>query len=72
MEKVMMGRYTIMAQTKKSKKSFLEKVWHSLTVRTPVKTSDLGVSCNFTVAYPPNYENRDYNKWIENIYGQLF
>ena len=43
----------------------------SSTILIPEMQNDLKIPPSFRVVYPPNYDpaKRDYNKWIENIYG---
>jgi hypothetical protein len=47
-------------------------VYRSQTTQTQEMQNDLKIPPSFRVVYPPNYDStkRDFNNWIDNIYGK--
>ena len=66
-----MAQFIIMELTKLVK-NLKKLVYRSQTTQTPETQNDLKIPPSFKVVYPPNYDptKRDFNNWIDNIYGK--
>ena len=69
--KNIMAQFTIMGLTKLVK-NLKKLVYRSQTTQTQETQNDLKIPPSFKVVYPPNYDptKRDFNNWIDNIYGK--
>ena len=66
-----MAQFTTMGLTKLVK-NLKKLVYRSQTTQTQETQNDLKIPPSFRVVYPPNYDptKRDFNNWIDNIYGK--
>ena len=66
-----MAQFTTMGLTKLVK-NLKKLVYRSQTTQTQETQNDLKIPPSFKVVYPPNYDSkkRDFNNWIDNIYGK--
>lgn len=66
-----MVQFIIMELTKLVK-NLKKLVYRSQTTQTQETQNDLKIPPSFKVVYPPNYDptKRDFNSWINNIYGK--
>ena len=66
-----MAQFIIMELTKLVK-NLKKLVYRSQTIQTQETQNDLKIPPSFKVVYPPNYDptKRDFNSWIDNIYGK--
>jgi hypothetical protein len=66
-----MAQFTTMGLTKLVK-NLKKLVYRSQTTQTQETQNDLKIPSSFRVVYPPNYDptKRDFNNWIDNIYGK--
>ena len=66
-----MVQFIIMELTKLVK-NLKKLVYRSQTIQTQETQNDLKIPPSFKVVYPPNYDptKRDFNSWIDNIYGK--